>query len=126
MDNSGFTFKDVLIILFINIIFTMIMAFIATNATMSSLERAKQGSAKDAGYGFIRAVEYSIARATMETSGYVKPIYITTGDIAGVSMKGIKPTVVQLSLNNGVVAGGIIKINGYTLIVDSNGNIINQ
>lgn len=225
MDNQGFTMKDVFVILFINIIFTMIMAFIATNATMSSIEKAKQGSARDAGYGFIkaaeysmagskndkdyvlptnivtddisgipikgviptsvnlnasnglikggtitidgyiltidakgvltakgkaptvkkptinyvkllaakeagygfiRAAEYSIARATMETSGYVKPIYITTGDIADISMKGIKPTVAELSLNNGLVAGGIIKINGYTLIVDSSGEIINR
>ena len=114
MNKKGFTLIELLAV----IVILAVIALIATPVVMDSLATARKGAAKNAGYGYIEAVEYSVAQQMLNGTTVAGPI---TAD--AVSIKGTKPTSVSLSLTNGQVTAGYMVFNGYTLTVAADGSI---
>ena len=117
MKNKGFTLIELLAV----IVILAIIALIATPIVMDSISTAKKGAAKDAGYGYIKGVEYSIATAAVNTGATAPTALIL--DNAAILLKGTRPTSVSLTLSNGVVTGGYLIVNSYVLTIDAAGNI---
>ena len=118
MNKKGFTLIELLAV----IVILAVIALIATPVVMDSLTTARKGSAKDSGYGFIKAIETSIMNASA-TSGYTAPTLISTGNIAAIPAKGTKPTEVSLNVVDGAVTTGTMTINTYVLTVAADGTI---
>ena len=117
MKNKGFTLIELLAV----IVILAIIALIATPIVMDSISTAKKGAAKDAGYGYIKAVEYSIAAAAVNTGATAPTTLIL--DHTSILLKGTRPTSVSLILSNGVVTTGYLTVNGYVLTVTATGSI---
>ena len=112
MKKNGFTLIELLAV----IVILAVIALIATPIIMNAISDAKKGAAKDAAYGYAKAVEFSIALAANE--GSTLPTSVTS---TSVSVKGTAPTAVSLTLSNGAVTGGHLVVNGYTVDFGSNG-----
>ena len=113
MKKNGFTLIELLAV----IVILAVIALIATPVIMNAINDAKKGSAKDAAYGYVKAVEYSIALAANEGSN------LPTANVTSttVPVKGTAPTNVNLSLYNGAVAGGEMSIGGFRVTFDARG-----
>ena len=119
MKNKGFTLIELLAV----IVILAVIALIATPVVMDSLSTARKGSALDAGYGFVKAVENSVIGAVANNPATTMPTLVSTGNLATISVKGTKPTAVSLNLSNGAVTTGTMTINGYVLTVAADGKI---
>ena len=106
MKKNGFTLIELLAV----IVILAVIALIATPIIMNAISDAKKGAAKDAAYGYAKAVEFSIALAANE--GSTLPVFVASTSVA---VKGTAPTSASLTLSNGAVTGGYVVINGYTV-----------
>ena len=117
MKKNGFTLIELLAV----IVILAVIALIATPVIMNAINDAKKGAAKDAAYGIVKAVEYSVALAANE--GSTLPGY--SGNLAGlpsgVTVKGTAPASVSLTLNNGAVNGGYVVVNGFKVTFNAAG-----
>ncbi len=137
----GFTLIELLAV----IIILAVIALIAVPLVMSTINDAKKGAAINSAYGFISALENSLATKMIEnTNSDFRAGTYSKGNSEGkfyyeileangsktsasfdlsVSYKGTDPEEVNLTISEGVVAGGSIKISGFTLTVDANGSV---
>ncbi len=134
---KGFTLIELLAV----IIILAVIALIAVPLVMSTINDAKKGAAINSGYGYINALENSLAAKMIEDTNsdfragtysagkFYYQILEANGstrdasiDLA-VSYKGTDPDEINLTISEGVVAGGSLKIDGINLTVDANGSI---
>ena len=104
---KGFTLIELLAV----IVILAIIALIATPMVLNTIDDAKKGAAQSSAYTYISEVETKIALNMI--SNVATPTQIT--DVAFASVKGDAPTSVTLNVSNGVVTGGTLVINGYTI-----------
>lgn len=119
---KGFTLIELLAV----IVILAVIALIATPIIMNVINEAKEGSKKDAAFGYAKAVETAIATQMVKcpnmvvTVGSGNAMTITNDSFAitgcgsvttlKVNYKGTKPDTIALTYANGAVAG---KVNGY-------------
>ncbi len=129
MKSKGFTLIELLAV----IIILAVIALIATPLVMSTINDAKKGAAINSGYGFISAVENGLAVAMIQDTtkdyrngSFTNGSFVNTNvsDSVSIAYKGTAPsTGYALTISNGVVAGGTMTINGFSLTVSANGSI---
>lgn len=127
--NKGFTLIELLAV----IVILAIIALIATPLVMSTINDAKKGSAINAAYGYINAVETRIEKEMVKdpslnlTAGTFNGTVLTRSDSTTVSLvpefKGTAPEEVNLTIANGAVQGGQLTINKFVLNVDEKGKV---
>ena len=117
MKKNGFTLIELLAV----IVILAVIALIATPVIMNAINDAKKGAAKDAAYGVVKAVEYSVALAANEGSSLPGSSESLTGLPTGVSVKGTAPASVSLTLTNGAVSGGYVVVNGFKVTFNAAG-----
>ena len=119
MNKKGFTLIELLAV----IVILAVIALIATPVVMNSINNAREGAAENAGYGVIKAVEHHIALQVLEDSAY-QANETALNNLTGVNIQGTEPeTPMELQFTNNSVSGGSMCINGYNLVVDSNGKV---
>ena len=107
--NKGFTLIELLAV----IVVLAIIALIATPMVLNTIDEARRGAASSSALAYVSAVETKIA-TNMLSTGYKAPSAVTATDFA--SVKGDKPESVNLTVSNGSVTGGTVKVNGYTFV----------
>ena len=133
-NSKGFTLIELLAV----IVILAVIALIATPLIMGVIDDARKGSAKNGAYGYVKAVENTIAtemikdttlspNATQTVVGKVKFTPLSndgtpgTGKEADVNYKGTKPASQSLQIVNGTVGcGSTITISGYSFKMDQN------
>ena len=142
-NKKGFTLIELLAV----IVILAVIALIATPVVMNSIEEARKGSAKNAGFGVIKAIEHDISlqilsdpswqvdngdnecRYIYRESGYTHTLgnaACTNGAFdSDVDIQGTRPNVVDLNFANNEIVDGFLCINNYPLEVDSDGVVSN-
>ena len=133
-NSKGFTLIELLAV----IVILAVIALIATPLIMGVIDDARKGSAKNGAYGYVKAVENTIAtemikdttispNATQATVGVIKFTprkndgSSGTEKEANVNYKGTKPASQSLKIVNGTVGcGSTITISGYSFKMDEN------
>lgn len=121
MQKRGFTLIELLAV----IVIIAVIALISTPLVMNAILNAERSAAKSSAYGYIRAIEFSIANKQMLHSAYTIPNTFITADDQNLDYKGTRPTAVDLELTDGRVTGGTITIDEYTMTIGTNGQVIN-
>ena len=146
-NKKGFTLIELLAV----IVILAVIALIATPVVMNSIEEARKGSAKNAGFGVVKAIEHDISlqiladsswqvegnecRYNYRESGYTHtspmfadPVPNCSTDPAfhnDVDIQGTRPNVVDLNFANNEITDGFMCINNYPLEVDEDGVVTN-
>ena len=134
-NSKGFTLIELLAV----IVILAVIALIATPLIMGVIDDARKGSAKNGAYGYVKAVENTIAtemikdttlspNATQTVVGKVKFTPLSNDGTPGtekeadVNYKGTAPASQSLNIVNGTVgADSTITISGYDFEMDANG-----
>ncbi len=134
---KGFTLIELLAV----IIILAVIALIAIPLIMNIIGEAKKGAVVNSAYGYINALENSLARAMIDdTSADYRNGEFTGANLTGnfrytpagstervlpieISYKGDEPECVHFTITNGVVTGGNLVLNGYFLSVNSEGAV---
>lgn len=121
MNTKGFTLIELLAV----IVILAVIALIATPLIMGVIDDAKKGAAENSAYGFVKAVENSIATTMIKDTAFTPAatqstttkVVGTSGGVAKdapIDFKGTGPTVMNLKIVNGVVAkDSTITVDGY-------------
>lgn len=133
-EEKGFTLIELLAV----IVILAVIALIATPLIMNVIDEARRGSAKNGAYGYVKALENTIATemikdvtiSPMETQTIVGQVVFTKlandGNITGagskkINYKGTKPERHNLNIINGTVGNGsCIVISGYGFQMNNN------
>ena len=133
-NSKGFTLIELLAV----IVILAVIALIATPLIMGVIDDARKGSAKNGAYGYVKALENTIATemikdttispaATQTTVGEVVFKKLandgtsTTTEGKTINYKGTKPASQSLQIVNGTVGcGSTITISGYSFKMDQN------
>jgi len=106
--NKGFTLIELLAV----IVILAIIALIATPMVLNTIDDARKGAAQSSALAYVKQVELQITTEKMDDPNY-NPGSVTDVDFAEV--KGDKPSSINLTVSNGIVTGGTLVINGYTI-----------
>lgn len=117
LNKKGFTLIELLAV----IVILAIIALIATPIILNVISDAQEGADRNAAYGYIEAVENSIALGKVKDPNSVMPTAITTVDAKLVN--GTAPESVNLTVSSGNIVGGTIKFKNNTFTVDSKGTV---
>jgi type IV pilus assembly protein PilA len=115
-NKKGFTLIELLAVLVV----LAVIALIATPVVLSTLATARREGARSSAYGYVKAVEHSIAQALLVNPAAVIPTHVNA--TTGISTKGKVATSLSLTLTNGSVVSGVMVIDGYTATF-ANGSI---
>ena len=134
-NSKGFTLIELLAV----IVILAVIALIATPLIMGVIDDARKGSAKNGAYGYVKALENTIATEMIKDTtispdspqtevGKVKftPL-MNSGEegakkTADINYKGTKPDRHNLVITNGTVGeNSTITISGYSFKMDANG-----
>ena len=130
MNKKGFTLIELLAV----IVILAVIALIATPVVMNSINNAREGAAKNAGFGVVKAIEHHMALSILNNSNHTPAgadYTIGTASAGGTfpatiggtafSIQGTPPTRTTISLSNGAVAADSqMCINGYHLTLLAN------
>jgi type IV pilus assembly protein PilA len=105
---KGFTLIELLAVL----VLLAVIALIATPFVLTTISSARREAAKSAAYGYVKAVEHSIAQAVLADPATTMPTHV---NVSNVAVKGTVPTAVSLNLTNGAVTTGSITIQSFTV-----------
>ena len=119
--NKGFTLIELLAV----IVILAVIALIATPIIMNVINDAKKGAAKDAMYGYVKAVELSSA-ASFDASNVPNGTYQTQNgnlkkdsETLDIHFKGTKPKDGgEVVLNYGNVTSATLEFNGFEVRYD--------
>lgn len=126
-NKKGFTLIELLAV----IVILAVIALIATPLIMGVIDDAKMGAAENSAYGFVKAVENSIATTMIKDTAFVpddaqSDVTKITGTTGGatkdvnIDFKGTGPTRMGLVIKNGVVSeNSTITVDGYNYKMDS-------
>lgn len=141
-NKKGFTLIELLAV----IVILAIIALIATPIILNMINDAKKSAAKDSAYGYMKSVENYVALASMGTdistqydasklpANYQTSATATctkSGDTTtcdnfltavNATVKGSKPSEATVTFTNGTVSGATLVIDGYTVVIDAQGN----
>ena len=131
-NKKGFTLIELLAV----IVILAVIALIATPVVMNSIEEARKGSARNAAFGFVKAVEHQISLSILSTPSYqvhddgVTDLDVTcsgtpeicTWETVPNDLQGTPPDEVALIVENNEIVDGGLCINGYSLEYQSNGD----
>lgn len=106
--NKGFTLIELLAV----IVILAIIALIATPMVLNTIEDSRKGAAQSSALTYISEVEKQIAINMMTNTSYSVSAITDTNFV---TVKGDAPTSLNLTVSNGVVTGGTLIINGYTV-----------
>ena len=127
-NSKGFTLIELLAV----IVILAVIALIATPLIMGVIDDARKGSAKNGAYGYVKAMENTIATEMIKDTtispdspqtvvGTVSFTPLTNSGAAGtkktanINYKGTKPDRHNLVITNGTVGNGsCITISGYS------------
>ena len=113
-NSKGFTLIELLAV----IVILAVIALIATPLIMGVIDDARKGSAKNGAYGYVKAMENTIA--TEMIKGVVTPG--TVDKAKPIDYKGTAPDRHTLKIVNGTVGqDSTITISGYSFKMDANG-----
>ena len=133
-EEKGFTLIELLAV----IVILAVIALIATPLIMGVIDDARKGSAKNGAYGYVKALENTIATEMIkDTTISPSPIQTTVGQVVftkrtnngnmedagtrGINYKGTKPSRHNLNIINGTVGNGsCIVISGYGFQMNHN------
>ena len=133
-NSKGFTLIELLAV----IVILAVIALIATPLIMGVIDDARKGSAKNGAYGYVKALENTIATEMIkDTTISPSPIQTTVGQVVftkrtnngnmedagtrGINYKGTKPSRHNLNIINGTVGNGsCIVISGYGFQMNHN------
>lgn len=133
-EKNGFTLIELLAV----IVILAVIALIATPLIMGVIDDARKGSAKNGAYGYVKALENTIATEMIkDTTISPSPIQTTVGQVVftkranngnmegvgtrGINYKGTKPSRHNLNIINGTVGNGsCIVISGYGFQMNHN------
>ncbi len=133
-EEKGFTLIELLAV----IVILAVIALIATPLIMNVIDDARRGSAKNGAYGYVKALENTIATemikdvtiSPMETQTIVGQVVFTklanNGNMEdagtrGINYKGTKPSRHNLNIIDGTVGNGsCIVISGYGFQMNHN------
>lgn len=127
-NTKGFTLIELLAV----IVILAVIALIATPIIMGVIEDAKEQAEKDSAYGYLKAVEQTIAvNLTKEPSASVLEEQKTVGSVGynggtwTINYKGTQPTSVDLHYTKpqGIVAGTVTFSSGRSWKVENDGKI---
>lgn len=122
--NKGFTLIELLAV----IVILAIIALIATPIIMNVINDSKKGAAKDAMFGYVKAVELATTKKITATTGAPTGTYIVTDgnlvrgtDTLTISFKGTKPkNNGTVTLVNGAVTGARLNFDNTDVSYDGN------
>lgn len=137
-NKKGFTLIELLAV----IVILAIIALIATPIILNMINDAKKSAAKDSAYGYMKSVDNYIALASMGNGistqydasklpeGYngtsdktcTKETCKDFFDAVDATVKGTKPTEITMVFNSGSVTSATLKIDGFTVNIDAQGN----
>ena len=132
-NKKGFTLIELLAV----IVILAVIALIATPVVMNSIEEARRGSARNAAFGFVKAVEHEISLNILSNPGYQvhidgeedDDVEENPGTFTGFywvsepnDLQGTAPTEIRLEVEDNEIIGGGLCINGYSLEYQSNGD----
>ena len=132
-NKKGFTLIELLAV----IVILAVIALIATPVVMNSIEEARKGSAKNAGFGVIKAIEHDISLRILANSSeqvsaadynYIYTAAPTDSNTfpTSVDIQGTRPNRVTLTISANEITGGSLCINNYPLTVNSDGVVENS
>jgi len=114
MKKNGFTLIELLAV----IVILAVIALITVPAVMNVVADARESAAKDAAYGYIKAVELDMAvkvgkgeTVTLDYDG--TPAFVD----AAVAVKGSNPASVSFVITNGEVISGTIDISNHNVTI---------
>jgi len=110
MKKNGFTLIELLAV----IVILAVIALITVPAVMNVVADAKVSAAKDAAYGYIKAVELDMAVKVGKGETVTLSTTLTT---VTVDVKGTTPLDVNLVVTNGEVVSGSVLTSGYLVTV---------
>jgi len=114
MNKNGFTLIELLAV----IVILAVIALITVPAVMNIVADARASAAKDAAYGYIKAVELDMAvkvgKGEAVTLDYVAGSPFTN---AAVAVKGSNPVSVSFVITNGEVVSGTIDISNHDVVI---------
>lgn len=137
MNKKGFTLIELLAV----IVILAVIALISTPLIIGIIEDAREGSAQDSSYGYVKAFEMTIAKETIKDTSYtpnqnqtdpvnvhakvfdtsVTPATETTRT-SKVNYKGSNPTKIGFIIENGAVkSGSTIEISGFNFTLNTKG-----
>ena len=118
MNKKGFTLIELLAV----IVILAVIALIATPVVMNSINNAREGAARNAAFGVIKAVEHNIAVQMLnnEPVNLNAPITTVPNNLQGTSPNA---TPFNLTVQNGAVIGGEMVISGYGIRVCGDGSV---
>jgi type IV pilus assembly protein PilA len=105
---KGFTLIELLAVL----VLLAVIALIAMPVVLTMITSSRREAAKTAAYGYVKAVENSIASAILTNPATAMPTHVNATNI---SIKGTAPTAVSLNLTNGAVTSGTMTIQSFTV-----------
>jgi len=112
MNKKGFTLIELLAV----IVILAIIALIATPMVLNTIEDARRGAAQSSALTYLSEVEKQIAVELMKDPSYQVTSPIIDEEFA--TVKGDAPASVSIEVENGVVTGGTLHINGYVVEYD--------
>ena len=137
-NEKGFTLIELLAV----IVILAVIALIATPVVMNSIEEARKGSAKNAGFGVLKAIEHDISlRILSESSTQIAEDaynydYVSTPTDSNtfsigtenddIDVQGTRPNAVELTIDANEITGGHMCVNNYPLEVNSDGVVSNM
>ena len=129
MEKKGFTLIELLAV----IVILAIIALIATPIILNIIEDSRREAAKDSAYGYIKSIENYIMLSEFDNKNYNKKLIksescdkdcdkLTTGFIGSINktVKGTKPTEIEITIENEKLNKVELKINGYLCNYENN------
>ena len=110
-NKKGFTLIELLAVLVV----LAVIALIATPVVLGSIQSARRESAKNAAYGYVKALETSVAQSLVANPTGAVPGTVLVSVVDSTLIKGQAPTTVSLNMSGGTVTSGTIVFNGFTM-----------
>ena len=115
-NNKGFTLIELLAV----IVILAVIALIATPVVMNSIEEARKGSARNAAYGTVKAIEHDVALKILAQEE-IPAVY---DEDSNIDIQGTAPEKMNVPITDGEIdADAEFCVNGFGFQRESSGRM---
>jgi type IV pilus assembly protein PilA len=108
---KGFTLIELLAVL----VLLAVISLISAPVVLGLIQNARREAAKNAAYGYVKALENSVAQSLVANPTGSVPGAVLVSVVDSAIIKGTAPTAISLNMNAGSVTSGTIVFNGFTM-----------